>query len=394
MLRATIICHDQELSSSLNSVLTEFSGIAVLRSANTHPTGLQLVRFVRAHAPDIIFLSVADMSYVSEVASCIEAHAPGVSLVAIDEELAPQKLLEVMRFGIREFLVAPFEIEKIQETLNRLRELHTRKPATIDATDLVYSFLPAKAGAGASTIAVNAAFALSRMEDMTALLMDFDLNSGMIRFMLKLENTYSILDAAEHASEMDEALWPQLVTNIGQMDAIHAGNINPNYRIEPVQLRYLMNFARRNYRVVCADLSGNMERYSLEIMHESKRIYLVCTPEIPSLYLACEKFKYLQQMDLGDRVSLLLNRANRKSLIGDQEIEQLVGLPVQMSLPNDYVGVHKSVTTARPVDPESVLGQQYSALAHSMAARQPIVKTQSKRRFVEFFSLAAQRDAI
>ncbi len=51
-------------------------------------------------------------------------------------------------------------------------------------------------------------------------------------------------------------------------------------------------------------MSGNLERYSLEIMHESKRIFLVCTPEIPSLHLAREKYLYLKQLDLGDRVGV------------------------------------------------------------------------------------------
>ncbi len=42
-----------------------------------------------------------------------------------------------------------------------------------------------------------------------------------------------------------------------------------------------MEFMRRNYRVLCFDLSGNLEKYSLEIMHESKKIFLVCTRRSP-----------------------------------------------------------------------------------------------------------------
>lgn len=393
MLRAAIVCRDQDLSVSLTEALSQFSQVAVLRSVNVYPSGQQLVRFLRAHAPDVIFLSVEDMAYVQEVITALETTAPGVSLVAIHRSLQPQVLLETMRVGIREFLAAPFQMTALQETLGRLKDKYKQKPAGVDSTDLLYSFLPAKAGSGTSTVAVNVAFALSRMEDMNSLLLDFDLNSGMVRFMLKLDNAYSLLDAAEHASEMDENLWPQLVTSMGQLDVLHAGTINPNYRIEPSQLRYLINFARRNYKVVCADLSGNMERYSVEVMHESKRIFLVCTPEIPSLYLACEKYKYLQQLELGDRVSLVMNRSNRRDLIGDHEVQQLVGLPVQISLPNDYLGVHKAVTAAKPVDPASVLGRQYTTLAQSMVARPSAPLPQQKKRFVEFFSLGAQRSS-
>ena len=60
-----------------------------------------------------------------------------------------------------------------------------------------------------------------------------------------------------------------MVTKIGNLDVLHAGPINPSLRIEPAQIRHLIQFMRRNYQALCFDLSGNLERYSLEIMQES-----------------------------------------------------------------------------------------------------------------------------
>jgi len=142
---------------------------------------------------------------------------------------------------------------------------------------------------------------MSRLPNTNVLLTDFDLNSGMVRFMLKLDNSYCVTDAAEHSLDMDESLWPTMVTTLDKLDVLHAGKLNPDFRVEPTQIRHLMEFMRRNYGALCFDLSGNLERYSLEIMHESKRIFLVCTPEIPSLHLAREKYMYLKQLDLADR---------------------------------------------------------------------------------------------
>src|ERR1700736_2635795 len=108
--------------------------------------------------------------------------------------------------------------------------------------------------------------------------------------------------------DMGEALWPQMVTTIDKFDVLQARTLNPDFRIEDTQITHLMNFMRRGYRVLCFDLSGNLEKYSLEIMHESKKICLVCTPEIPSLHLAREKYMYLKSLDLEDRASVLVNR--------------------------------------------------------------------------------------
>ena len=258
----------------------------------------------------------------------------------------------------------------LADCVNRLREALDKRPVVMDSTDLLFAFLPSKAGSGTSTIAVNAAMAMSRLNDTRVLLTDLDLNCGMIRFMLKLENEYSIVDAAEHSLAMDENLWPQLVTTIGTLDVLHAGRINPSFRLEGTHVRHLMDFARRNYRSICVDLSGNMEKFSLEIMLESKKIFLVCTPEIPSLHLAREKYLFLKNIDLGDRVSVLLNRCTKRNqVISTEQIENLLGMPVAMTFPNDYHGVHTALTAGRQVEANSELGRHFSTLAETMMDR-------------------------
>ena len=75
-----------------------------------------------------------------------------------------------------------------------------------------------------------------------------------------------VVDAAANAFKLDETLWPQLVTSISHMDVLHSGRLNPGHHVEGAQIRSMVEFARRNYQSVCVDLSGNMEKYSIEIM--------------------------------------------------------------------------------------------------------------------------------
>jgi pilus assembly protein CpaE len=389
MLRTVIICPDRELGANLERGLEEAGGIGMLRNMDRYPSTLELQRFVRAHPPDVIFLGVQSMDQVSGLIETLASVAPGTQIVAIDRLCDPKLLLDVMRTGIREFIALPFQGSTLIECLIRVKEVLDRKPTTVVSTDLVYSFLPSKAGVGASTLALNTAVALSRMEASSTFLSDFDLNSGMLRFMLKLENPNSIVEAAEHAVKMDENLWPQLVSSVGNLDVLHAGKLNPGLRIEGLQMRNLLDFTRRNYKVVCTDHSGNLEKYSLEIMHESKRIFLVCTEEIPSLYLAREKYQYLQSLDLGGRVTVLLNRCQRRPLITAEQIEQLLGLPVDMSFPNDYQSVHKALAAGTPIDMNTDLGRQCTALAQSMVSKKQVTTgPKQRKRFVEYFAIS------
>lgn len=394
MLRGIIICPDVDLSERLEALLNEIGIVSVTRTLERYPNSLELLRFLRAHAPQVIFVSTESTPKALEIAREVEKNTPGVQVVAVSRFCDPQILLEVMRAGIREFASLPFDRQTLTEGLMRLKNALDAKPPEIETTDQVFSFLPSKAGVGTSTLALNTARAMSRLPDTSVLLSDFDLNSGMMRFMMKLDNPYCVTDAAEHSLDMDESMWPTMVTTIDSLDVLHAGKLNPDFRIEPTQIRHLLEFMRRNYRALCMDLSGNLEKYSLEIMHESKRVFLVCTPEIASLHLAREKYLYLKQLDLGDRVNVLLNRCQKRSLITPQQIEQLLGLPVHMTFPNDYQGVQRALTEGRWVESHSDLGKQFNTLAQSMLEpKQNAGAGESKKRFLEFFSVVPKKSA-
>lgn len=392
MRRGIIICPDEDLGRRLQKALEEAGSVGIARLLDHYPTEAELTRSIRAHAPNVLFVSVESMSEVADLAKLVESNSPGVQIVAISRSCEPQLLLEAMRIGIREFVPLPFHRQALQEVIGRVRELQQKNPPAIEATDQIFSFLPSKAGVGTSTIALNVAAALARIPDARVLISDFDLNSGMLRFMLKLSNSYSVTDAVDHVTDMDEGLWPDLVTNVGHLDILHAGKLNPNFRVEPTQIRHLIEFMRRNYKVLCFDLSGNLEKYSLEIMQESKRIFLVCTAEIPSLHLAREKFTFLKGLDLHERVSVLLNRCTKRPAIAPEQIEELVGAPVLLTFPNDYNGVSRALALGECVDFRTDLGRQYTALAQAvMNGNRPQV---AKKKFIEFFSLAPRTHAL
>ena len=227
--------------------------------------------------------------------------------------------------------------------------------------------------------------------------MDLDLNSGLIRFLLKLDNEYTILDAAKHASNMDEALWPSLVTSLGKLDVLHAGKISPGVRIENDQIRNLIDYARKNYTAISVDLSGNMEKYSTEVMQESKKIFVVCTPEIPSLHLAREKFNYLKDTGLSDKVSFLLNRQSNNDILGTNQIEDILGDKIYMHFANDYRGVTTAVAYGKAISQASELGKQLTKFSYFLLER-PIpssvqnAKTKKEMRsFMDLFRYGLSR---
>jgi pilus assembly protein CpaE len=253
----------------------------------------------------------------------------------------------------------------------------------------IYSFLPAKAGSGATTLALNLSAALARVGDGRVLLSDLDLSSGILRFLLKIRNEHAMMEAVEHLSELDENLWQQLVTTVGKLDVLHSGPMNPNVRVEPAQVHDLDQFWLRNYDVVCVDLSGNLERYSLEIIRDSQQVFLVCTPEVPSLHLTREKIAFLKTLDLDNRASVVLNRVSKQSLLSPQQVQDVLGVPVAYHLVNDYLAVNRATAAGEFVDPKTKLGHQFEEIASGLLNK-AVVEPGSKRKFLEFLSAPTQ----
>lgn len=393
MLRTLIISPDTDMGTRLSQALAEIGhGIQVCKIVEQYQAAGDLARTLRTHAPEVIFVSFEDISKAMETIRHLESHSSGLQIIAVNRVCDATLLRETMRLGVREFLSYPFDLHSVVESLRSVKGLLDKKPPVYELTNQVFSFLPSKAGTGTTTLALNVSAALARVKDNAVLLTDLDLNSGMLRFLLKLDTEYSLLDAVENAAQMDEAIWPQLVTAKYGMDVLHAGHVNPNLRIEPVQIQNLVQFARRNYKTLVFDLSGNLERYSLEAMQESRRIFLVCTPEIPSLHLAREKMGFLKTLGLDTRVSLLLNRVGKKAVFTNAQVEELVGAQLVYSFSNDYLAVSRATTSGQCLAPESVIGKQCTEFIDQLNERRPAT-TERKKKFLEFFSVGTPQPA-
>jgi pilus assembly protein CpaE len=393
-LRGAVICPDPEVAARFDEVAAEIPAIQIIRELRRYPDSMEMMRMVRSSVPHVIFLSLESLPKALQLLEVLKEQAPGVQVAALSRALDPAALLEAMRAGIRECLAMPFDRGDLAEAASRILAVVRDAPLLMEVTEHVYAFLPSKQGVGTSTVAMNTAIALGRRKKGEVLLLDMDLSSGIIGFMLKLANTHCVVDAAENAHALDESIWDQIVCKKGGIDIIHSGRLNPDFRIEAQQIRYILDFARRNYKTVCVDISGNLEKYSIEVMHEAKTIFMVVTPEIPSLHLAREKLAFLQRLDLADRVKVLLNRHHKKTLVTPSQIEGLLGVPIAFTFQNDYQGVHAALQDGRAVEPASELGKQFQTLADAILGlknQEDAGQAPQKKRVAEFFSILPQR---
>ncbi|HFB97810.1 MAG TPA: hypothetical protein ENJ62_01600 [Bryobacterales bacterium] len=393
VLRTVVIGGDDELHRRLETVFLETGRFGLVRSLAAYPDVHELERLLRVHAPHVVFLCSDDLAAFAAVKRTLDEAESAPPVVAFGRDADPRVLMELMKLGVCQFLPAPFRTGDVLEIAARIESYLEEHPVDTAPAGRLFSFLPAKPGVGASTLAVNLAAAMAEADAGDLLLADFDFNSGLIAFILKLNPSATIIDAALRSGDLDEDSWSQLVTRAGGFDVLPCGRPEPGVRVEPLQVHRLVSFAGRLYDVVLADLSGNMEKYSIEVMTESKRIFLVTTPEIPPLHLARNRIEFFRSVDLTGRVSVLLNRWTKRSPLTKRQIEEFLEVPVFETFANDYEGVHAALAESRPISPRSELGRQIRRAAcrilDSDACRED--ETPGERRFMDCFSILSRK---
>jgi Flp pilus assembly CpaE family ATPase len=392
-IRVLTIVPDQPLSQALAVELARLPDVQLALSLSTFPDLDGLRRTIRVQKPDVLILDV-ESPQAEVVLGYADDLMPGLLLVGIVHHVDADLSHKMTRWGIRDYLEPPFNPAKVRQLIDFVRtQLKKHPPATARPGD-VYTFLPAKPGCGTTTIALSVGCALAEELSVRTLLLDCDLAAGIIHFHLKLGNSASIVDALSHSENLDQDLWHQMVGRRDHLEVLHAGSLMSNPPLDPASLQRVLAVARALYEVVCADLASNLDELAIELMRESRRIFLVTTPEVAAVHLAKARLKSLVDLGLADRVSLVLNRKDSwKGHLNRDAVAEATGMPVVYCIGNDYQTCSDATLNGAPVPRESDIGHSIIQLANSLRAEpaQP-VPAGHKRQFLEFFHVSHDED--
>jgi pilus assembly protein CpaE len=348
----------------------------LVRSYPGYPPLGAIAFLLRINAPEVIILDFRLIDSAVEIACEIHRLAPGVQIISFMPECDSSSILKALHAGAREVLSIPLDRTQLESAIVRAREQIDRQPMLHPPAGDLYCFLPVKGGVGATTIAVNTALSLARQERVKPLLMDFDLNSGLVRFHLKLHGEFCTEDAVERANQLNGRAWEDVINKwedvinkVDSLDVIHTGELNPDRRLAHTQIRNLTDMAVRIYSHVMMDFSPHLESYAQSAMPNATRIFLISTPELHSLHLAREKLKFLKKAGMGERISLVLNRATGTPRLSSSDIRKLLHIPIAAEIPNDYAGTQRALQKGCGVKPGTNLGKSFQEFARSLCGR-------------------------
>jgi Flp pilus assembly CpaE family ATPase len=360
-LGTVIVGPTQEYTDYLYRQFTTRRDLEVFKILNEYPTLHNLVRLINSYEPEVVFLEIGKSETAIKTARDIQAASQGTAVIGFGEEITPERRYEAAQAGVIDIVRIPCSDEALKRAIGRTLELERTR-----AHENVIAFLPAKAGSGSTTTALNVAASMVHEWNKKVLILESDLHSGLLPVLLKLDPKQSIVDALELSDSLDDKIWEGLVTKAQGLDLLPTPWGKASSHFTPWEYHRLLAFASPRYDFVIVDLPEVVNDCTEAIVTRASRVHIVCTSENSSVFLARRRIHELEARTVKhDRVRVLLNRHQPGESL--DEIELLIGRKLAGALPNDYGQVRAATAAGRVVDPACELGRAYRRFAAELA---------------------------
>jgi pilus assembly protein CpaE len=314
--------------------------------------------------PEALLVDVRSDRSILSLVGTIKRRYPSMGIAIVTKALDPELMLESMRAGVNEAIQEPLSAAAIQAAIGRVVVNQG-----VPVQSRVYAVIGAKGGVGATTIAVNLAAALARVLD-DALLVDLNFAAGDAAVFLGVEPRFTIAEALENTHRLDEAFLRSLVVRsragldlLGSSPRIAPGSIDSG------RLRALLDFLTRYYHAVVLDVP-RLDTSLLESLESATGILVVVNHELPTLRSAHRLVSSLRQR-YGDRVGVVINRSDKNSELGIEDIEKTVTVKIRHVFPNDYRQAVAAINKGQPLaeTTQGKLAESFHAFARDLAGQ-------------------------
>jgi pilus assembly protein CpaE len=311
-------------------------------------------------------------------------------VVLVAEELSTQLLQHALRAGVRDALALVDVDTSLRAAVARVGTQLLASGGRLSTRDheealgrVIVSF-STKGGVGKSMLATNLACGLARRCARPVAIVDADLQFGDVAVLLGVSPERSVVDAAAalHQGE-PEALRPLMVQHPATGLLVLPAPVEPSAadQVTPEQMLMIVETLRRMCEFVVVDLPPHFDDTVLALIEAADEVLVVASMDIPSIKNLKVGIQTLDLLSLaGERVKLVLNRANAQVRLDVTEVERVLSLKTSFHVPSD-IAVPQAVNRGIPVivdNPRSPAARALEAIAQQL-----FVQNKSDGRVIE-----------
>jgi pilus assembly protein CpaE len=169
--------------------------------------------------------------------------------------------LRAIRAGANDVLFKPVDPNEAREVFSRVMDTHKPQRLSHAATGKTIAFMHLSGGAGATTLAVNAACALARVADgKRTCLLDLDIQFGNAASLLDLPSASPVQEFIDDPNRLDESMLESMMLRhqTGLQVLTAPRTLLPLTAYGADGIRSLVDIARRNFSFVVVDLPARL----------------------------------------------------------------------------------------------------------------------------------------
>jgi pilus assembly protein CpaE len=299
------------------------------------------------------------------------AHVPIIMLTA---EAEVEQKIRGLRAGADDYLVKPFHPAELLARIKSLLARFAPKDLLVGRPPLgrVLAFYGAKGGVGTTTIAINVAIALQRGLGRRVCLVDANLQFGDHRVFMDLGlDRKSIVDVVSATSIDPDLVRGVVVEHESKIDLLLAPPSPETAELVTKEhMAAIIDVLRGLYDYVIVDVDKRLDDLNLGIFDAAEHLYVVLTADLSCLKnvrLVLETLGHIGYE--GERVKLILNRANAFTGINAKTAEGALRRPIDLQVVNEYRGAISALNSGAPVmftRADSPLGRSFHDVARTI----------------------------
>lgn len=303
--------------------------------------------------PDLLLLEDSlEGNNELQVLGNVTARFPSLGVIMLCPDQTPERLLEVMRVGVREALPTPPSRESLLNAVQRFQQ-RIRQAQSLVENGKVLAFIPCKGGSGATFLATNLAYILATQENKRVALIDFNLQLGDASlFLSDIKTPISIADVTRQIHRLDGSfLASSMISVLPNLGILPAPNEPEKAtEIKPEHVNALLQVAINNYDYVILDVGRHLDAVSIQALDKAHIIFPVLQQSLPFIRDAkrlISTFHSLGYRD--DKSKIIVNRFEKNNEITINDIESTLKAPVYKYFPNNFSVVGESINHGIPV---------------------------------------------
>jgi pilus assembly protein CpaE len=347
-IRVVIVDDISETREHLTKLLSFEADIEVVGTASSGDEALELTAKL---APDILLMDI-NMPGMDGIATTerISATFPATSIIMMSVQGEADYLRRSMLAGAREFLVKPFSSDELTTSIRQVHAREKQKRSrmvvavpggqaeTARKSGRVVTLFAPKGGVGRTTLAVNLAVALAGEQRQAVTLVDGSFQFGDVGVLLNLNpKNKSIIDVVADPSATDEELIDTALINHSTGIKVLLAPPSPEMAelITVDQIRRMLTRLRATNDFTVIDLWPHFNDVTLALLDMSDVILTILTLEISNIKNIRLFLEVAEQLGYGDRLKLVLNRADSAFGIRVADVESSVGRKIDHQVVSD-----------------------------------------------------------